>query len=610
MRLKAKYGLIKCVFNPLRELEEVKLEVKTGFKEKFVNILNVFRWDIFLSIICVLVCLFISNHFWINIKPLHLNIELKENENASVSAFLLKRHIVEDGSGFGEIRISVPNFTRSKTRINIVDNKKVIFDIDQTAQSKVTNIDALKDFRNDFYISEDGLTSILFKTNEIRYTTFENVLFLVYKKPFTLYSGIFINYCILIIISFFSFVFAYMIFSYLFRLNKQGKNPLNDIFFVFVFCMLLLIPASRIDKASVSVTENRELAPFPKVLDDDKLNNNFGKSFEKWFNDRFFGRALLNNIYHTFESSFSNIYQNDKVIVDKEKGVFTFKEAIKNLFRTASKEELEKNKNDMRKFAAFCKMNNIKLYYIVIPDRASIYPEDVPNHNVSGIKTFGEQFEEYIKNDDLNFDFIFPKKLFLKEKENPKDELFFKTDAHQTDYGGYVSYTALMKVIKNDYPKLKTVSLSEFNTIKDKRVKFADTEIFDVGNTNKMSLNSSKYLTNEYTYYVPKENSGLVIKPYDKSDLNLSKAYYPKGELKVMLIGSSFIEKLYPFLRQTFKYTDKVRVNNPYEQNFHVSRFTGKIEAEKPEIIVLCFNESEAFQYMNTMYDETKEVDR
>lgn len=581
------------------------------FREKFVNMLKNFRWDVLLSLVFMLVCCVILNRFWLSIKPLHLNIELKEKENASITAYLIKRHIVEDGNGFGSVNIILPDFSSSNVDIDIVNSKKITFKIAQNQNTRVVNIDKIKDYQSGFFNSEDGYTAIFFKTNEIRYSSFENVVFFVFKPPFTFYSGVALNFCVLVIIAFFAFVFSYMIFSYLFRLYKDDKNPINDILFVFVFCVLLLIPASKIDKDSVSVTENRELAPFPKVFDDTSFNNNFGKSFEKWFNDRFFGRAQLNKLYHLFDSSFSNVYQNDRVIADKQKGVFTFKEAIKYLFRKASKEELQKNKNDMNRFALLCRKNNIKLYYIVIPDRASIYPEDIPMHKVVGVKSFGEQFEEFLQSsDDVNFNYIFPKKEFLKEKQEQKDELFFKTDAHQTDYGGYVSYLYLMKEINKDYPKLKAAKLSDFDSFKDKRVKFADNEIFDVGNTNKMSLGSPKYLTTEYTYYVPKKDSGLIVKPYDKADLNLSRAYYPKGDMSVMLVGSSFIEKLYPFLRQTFKYTDKVRVNNPYEQNFHVSRFEQKIADEKPDVIVLCFNESEAFQYMNTMYDETKEVDR
>lgn len=570
------------------------------------------RYEIFFAVLGAFVVLLLSLSSWLIVYPLNLNISLGENENASVFLFSGKVTPATDGSGMGYIYINSRDFHKASLSSESFENNSILkLDVKRNENNRNLNLKNFRQVGPRNYISTDEQVMMDIQLNGLQIRAVEKGIYMLYKKPFTVYLNIHFNFCLFVIIAFFAYVFFYMIFSYIFKLKRFGHNPWHDILFVTAFFVVLLIPASKIDTGDVAQYENRPLAKFPVLYIDGKFNNAWGKEFEAYFNDRFLGREVLNTMYKSFENAFSTVYQNDKVIADKKNGVFTYKRAIKNLYRTVDNEELEKDKNSLVQFASFAKSNGVKkVYVLVIPDRTNIYREDIPYHNLAGFKTAGLQLKDYLEESkDLNFKYIYPYEELMNEKSLKTNELYYKTDAHQTDYGGYVSYLALMKEIQKDYPRLKTVSVDEFDIMKSFKIQSSEGPEFGVGNANKVSLNSKKYLKTEYTYYLPKKSSNLVLKSYGDPELNLSRAFYPKGEKKVMLLGSSYIEKIYIFLRQTFKYTDKVRINNSYEQNFHIYRFEKKIKEEKPDVLVVVLNESEALQYIETMYDDSKEVD-
>lgn len=96
--------------------------------------------------------------------------------------------------------------------------------------------------------------------------------------------------------------------------------------FVIVFFTLLFIPATKINQSNVSDTENRKLAQFvPLVMKKQEkfcINNDFGKHFESWFNDRFLGRDILIKLYKKVFEGLNQNYNGAKVVVNKCDGLF------------------------------------------------------------------------------------------------------------------------------------------------------------------------------------------------------------------------------------------------------------------------------------------------
>ena len=91
---------------------------------------------------------------------------------------------------------------------------------------------------------------------------------------------------ILISIIIISLLILYKIIAFLWNLNKRENYSAIDILFIFIFCCLLVVPMSHMDKREDSALENRTLAKKPIFIKDNQLNLDFGKDFNSWFNDR------------------------------------------------------------------------------------------------------------------------------------------------------------------------------------------------------------------------------------------------------------------------------------------------------------------------------------
>lgn len=390
------------------------------------------------------------------------------------------------------------------------------------------------------------------------------------------------------------------------------KTNIIDFLFVAIFFIFLFIPASNIDKTSVSNPERRTLHSFKPIISQNKINSEFGKDFENWFNDRFYTRNFFIGLNKKIVNSTSKIYNDGKVIFDKNEGWFFYQREIDGTYKNPDENEFLLIKNNINKFNDFCRKNNVKMYFVIEPDKSNIYREKLPFYNFKNKQTYGEKLFYYLKNNpDKHFSVIYPENEVMQAKNISPQLLFFKTDNHQTETSGYVTYLAIIKEIKKDFPEIPIAKQSDFYVKKNKYVNLGEegTEDFTIGNLNNISIEDEKYLDFDYDYFYPKKETGVVFKPYGDPYLLKNKAYSPKGKRKAILLGSSFMEKDYVFLRHSFKNTDKIRLNTGYEKNFHTNRFENYIKKEKPDILIICINESEIYGYVSSMYDNSIELE-
>lgn len=104
---------------------------------------------------------------------------------------------------------------------------------------------------------------------------------------------------------------------------------------------------------------------------------------------------------------------------------------------------------------------NTKIIYMVVPSKASIYPELVPSDYPKGTGTSRlEQMNSAIEAGGakvINLLDVF------KQHKNDDYKLYWKTDSHWTDYGAFVAYTELFNYISKDFPAAAPKKMSDFN---------------------------------------------------------------------------------------------------------------------------------------------------
>lgn len=392
------------------------------------------------------------------------------------------------------------------------------------------------------------------------------------------------NKSLFVILSIIFFLFFYKIFDYVANFKTLENKSRIDIFFLFIFFVWLFIPMSHIYKCDYSVLENRDRAEFKNLINNNKINYNFGNNFNNWFNDRFCLRDDLVKLQ--LQTSNVLLKKSQKGYID---GDWLYWDP--NTPITCNDE----NSESLVKLNDFCNKNGIKLYVLIVPNKNDIYFSKKSNRLTPKINNYVQK--ELLQKEGINnLKIVYPYNEFLKEKDNKL--LYFKTEHHWTDDGVFLGYNELMKVVKKDFPSVKIQTEKDYDYFYNNLVRGDFNRKFEIGTTCSIlgfSKKTSKKLhKTNYKYYRHKNFNKLNVKT---EDINLHKRkeyYYPNGtDLRVILLGTSMSENLSEFIPFSFKHVKRIRNNAvkniKTKEEFKIMKYyKNEILDYKPDILILC----------------------
>ena len=254
----------------------------------------------------------------------------------------------------------------------------------------------------------------------------------------------------------------------MFSFLEKLRLSLPDLILLTAFFALLPLPAAKINKDKISVEENRTLEKFPALIAEKQINNNFGTSFETWFNDRFFMRKGLVRLHNSIRKEVNIHKQNNYILIGKEGWAFCKdNDDVQNYqnLKLFSPEELKHIADYLSSIDHWCNANNIKFYYLIAPDKNKIYGEYYKF--VRKIRPDSEsrtqQFIRYL-NENTKVKVVYPYESLHAAKQNGY-LLYFKNDIHWTHLGAYCGYTDLMKLIGRDL-EISPITFKKTSTYK------------------------------------------------------------------------------------------------------------------------------------------------
>lgn len=328
----------------------------------------------------------------------------------------------------------------------------------------------------------------------------------------------------------------------LYSVYKKYPKLLNlDLLFVIIFFTMLIIPILKIDSAKTSKTENRTLAVFPE-----KVNQKFGKNFEAWFNDRFFGREFMLKVNDNLKKINTKL-QNDKAFLAKDNWMF-YKPDDSIINYTNKKNLPDANLKKILTYLSdidnWCKQHNKQFYFVIPPDKNKIYPEYFPDYigkarpDEYGI---GNTVAEYIrKNSDINVIYLYD--TLMEEKSTGNRLLYYKNDTHWNQWGAYIAYKTIYKEITN----------KNFNPAS--YIKSWKTEIKVGDLANMLKVGKVKKFQDTEQYPVPEFYKNIEIKSqfaYDNKE-GITESINPNGKKNVFILRDSFSSFLSRFFAQSF----------------------------------------------------------
>jgi hypothetical protein len=208
-------------------------------------------------------------------------------------------------------------------------------------------------------------------------------------------------------------------------------------------------------------TENRTKAMLPKF----NVNNldPFPSDFEKYYNDNINFRNDILVLNNKFKHDVLGIFPVKSIIEGKD-GWFFLKKYIEPYINEwlFTNIELDSFYNIYSQRARWLDEKGIKQYIAIIPTKAQIYPEFLPDRYKKSKVTKTDQFIETV-GQIPNINVIYLKDALLSEKGKLPYDLFYKTDQHWNEYGALVGLRKIISEIKTDFPEIQDIDLINFS---------------------------------------------------------------------------------------------------------------------------------------------------
>ena len=382
---------------------------------------------------------------------------------------------------------------------------------------------------------------------------------------------------------------------------------LVKLFFVMGILGCLVLPICHINKEKMNVRENRTLVKIPKLKKDGWLNENYGKEFELWLGDRFWGRdKFIDARFHLFYKLNSRI-ENDKAFMDDDGMIFS-KEKIRTICFPISEEKFSKIKLNLEFLKKWCQNHHIKLYIFIPPEKEDIFFDKINHFYRNCAKEPISNFVSQIKK-EIGIDILYPKDLY---HGNHKEFTHTHTDHHWTEYGAWLTYQELSKRIKKDFPNFRMLSESDFDVFYDVRPRLGsfknlfDRRFYSGTNCNTLRLDKKKcLLTHFYPYYDHKHKERLMVN-YGPLPMSRYTTYLDAGnKLKLTLLGTSHGGFLMSFLPYSVRDCLMLRVNNEEKDIvdvYEMKRFEKFILDFKTNILLL-YVTSSSLDQLSELYN-------
>lgn len=343
--------------------------------------------------------------------------------------------------------------------------------------------------------------------------------------------------------------------------------------FICLFFTVLLLPillsGFYIDKNEKYITkiEKRTVNQTPVILKNSRINNNFSIDFEKWLQDHIAFRPSIIKLYNKIFTKTST-----KVLYGEDGYLFYKKGNSVNLFKRTiqlSDKEIAKELASFIHIAKTLQENGIKFYWLIPPNKHTVYPEYFPK-NIKPVNKLSvlDQVLDYTKrhnlSDILN---IIDLRTELLNNKFPNQELYYKTDTHWNQIGAFIGHNVLIKNLQRDFKNFtKTLNFDDFRISKS-------TFNGDLADMLAQKMKSTHY------EFIPKHHEDIITELKTGKNFNtLNKT--TQSPYTAMIYRDSFFDNLHQFTSHYFKkvdyISDKIRPEHLEE-----------ILAKKPDIVIL-----------------------
>lgn len=382
-------------------------------------------------------------------------------------------------------------------------------------------------------------------------------------------------------------------------------RQLPDVAFCSLFCLLPVLAYVSMDKAEISLAENRRLAEFPAaVTADGSPNAAFGKEFESWLQDRFTGRALLVRAHTKARSLLSgSLSENDQAVLYRNHWGF-FKPYVNISAPTES--DYQQMLENLRRLQTWCAERHIDLCLFVTPMKEDIFAD----MNPAGAKNPGdvtEAFVERIRHDLPTLRLCYPRAAMLAARDTQHPP-YYLTDTHINEDGAYMLCGELLNALAADFPALSLPPKNAFRCSPIRGRFYAElnpdgTEegVAPGKLVGMLQENAAEVEDCDYNHYEPDTAPAAVAEQGAEHREILTRC--PAGHYRAVLLGDSNTQYYRRWLQHSFREMRRFRANNGVEQEkFRMGRWEERIADFAPDVLIITISGSSLFSAIPQMY--------
>jgi len=362
---------------------------------------------------------------------------------------------------------------------------------------------------------------------------------------------------------------------------RQSKMKRLKVIYILLIIILLSLPLIL---TAIDVTFNLKLdagdnADIPKF---DGSIIKFVKQYKKYFRSHYAGKNLFISVYNN--ARFTLLKESpipDRILGGKDDFLFYCNAKDGNSivdyqgYIQLSQEELESIYVFLNSFYEWLKQRNIAFYFIVAPDKQTIYYDKLPERIKKIGKTSTDQIIDYlIKKGIPVIDLRHP---LLEAKSLFHFDLYLKTDTHWNSLGSYIAYKSIINKLANDGISIKPITI-DLNTINKKQLTIQEGR----GDSYKMM----KITKDPYYYDADLHYPRDYTIEYSEGDVPYARIMVTKNNknnIKAVIYRDSFFLQLQPYLSNNFGYAYYL-----WEYLYKTKNIKkDKIEEIKPDVVII-----------------------
>jgi hypothetical protein len=372
-------------------------------------------------------------------------------------------------------------------------------------------------------------------------------------------------------------------------LRDTQTRPPGAFAIVVLFLVIITVPgfglALGISRATVSESEMRELATWPKWSWAPQDMAAWPDAFQKYFEDHF---ALRNRLIDWRSSLLWNglrTTSSDTVIAGEDNWLFYGDDGGINDWTQAepfTHEELEVWREALVRRRAFLANRGIPFLFVIAPDKQMIYPEYMPESLRRMRDDFrADQLIAHMRQTTPDFTILDLRPAVVAAK--PGELLYHRYDTHWNDRGGLAGYQAIARALRQWFPTLQPLQRNDFDT--SPSVPSGDkTTLLGLTDSGKVAMPG----------LVLRRGDGYRVVEPDRPDPygevgRLVTEHRDRSLPKAVVFRDSFAGRLIPFLSEHFS-----RATYLWQNEFDFD----EIEREKPDIVIQEFVARHFFTYL------------